>query len=148
MIVSFDTNILFYALEQPPADRQPVAEEIVAAVVRDRAPLAAQVLREFLAVVHRKGSVPLGHARAFAERIARRVDILDHDVGDLLDASSLAERRMFQFYDALICIVLRRGGVDTLFMEDMQDGQTIDGLRIVNPFNPDNRATVERAIAG
>jgi predicted nucleic acid-binding protein len=38
------------------------------------------------------------------------------------------------FWDAMLWATARRAGVQTLFSEDFQDGQTIEGVRILNPF--------------
>ena len=45
---------------------------------------------------------------------------------------------VWQIWDAVIISVCDAHGVSTLFTEDMQDGQRIGGLKIVNPFNPAN----------
>ena len=50
-------------------------------------------------------------------------------------ALGLAERYGFQVYDALIVAAALEAGCGTLFSEDMQDGQLIEGrLTIRNPF--------------
>ena len=55
----------------------------------------------------------------------------------MFDAFDLAERYRLQFWDAVIISVCDAHGVSALFTQDMQDGQRIGGLRIVNPFNAD-----------
>jgi len=42
------------------------------------------------------------------------------------------------FWDAMPWATARRAGVSILFSEDFQDGQTIEGVRILNPFAPYN----------
>jgi predicted nucleic acid-binding protein len=41
-----------------------------------------------------------------------------------------------QFWDALLVATVAEKGVTVLFSEDMQDGQIVNGVRIVNPFGP------------
>jgi predicted nucleic acid-binding protein len=53
---------------------------------------------------------------------------------DLLEAFDLAERKMLQYFDALIVAVTKRAGAAILLSEDMHDGLEIGGLKIVNPF--------------
>jgi predicted nucleic acid-binding protein len=53
---------------------------------------------------------------------------------DLLEAFDLAERKMLQYFDALIVAVTKRAGATILLSEDMHDGLEIGGLKIVNPF--------------
>ena len=38
------------------------------------------------------------------------------------------------FYDALIVQAASVAGCDTLYSEDLSTGETINGVRIVNPF--------------
>ena len=40
----------------------------------------------------------------------------------------------FSFYDSLIVAAALEAGCTTLYSEDMQDGQRIEGLTIRNPF--------------
>jgi predicted nucleic acid-binding protein len=39
------------------------------------------------------------------------------------------------FWDALIVQAAIEGHANTLYCEDMQHGQTLDSLRVVNPFS-------------
>ena len=38
------------------------------------------------------------------------------------------------YWDSLIVETALSAGADVLFTEDLQDGQIIEGLRVVNPF--------------
>lgn len=50
-------------------------------------------------------------------------------------ALDIRERYSFSWYDSLIVATALESGCDTLYSEDMQNGQEIEGrLRIVNPF--------------
>jgi len=47
----------------------------------------------------------------------------------------IAEGYGFSIYDALVVAAAMQAGCGTLYSEDFQDGQVIDGkLRISNPF--------------
>lgn len=46
----------------------------------------------------------------------------------------LREETGFQFYDSLIVAAALQLGCSTLLSEDLQDGRTLDGLVIRNPF--------------
>ena len=47
---------------------------------------------------------------------------------------AIEEEFGFSFWDSLIVAAARAIGCGTLLSEDMQDGQEIGGLRIVDPF--------------
>jgi len=50
------------------------------------------------------------------------------------------------FWDAMLWATARRAGVQTLFSEDFQDGQTIEGVRILNPFAAHNASRIEQTL--
>ena len=64
---------------------------------------------------------PLLHVTASAQLYHRGLDIQD--------------RYHYSFYDSLIIAAALEAGCARLLSEDMQDGQRIDSLTIVNPFN-------------
>jgi len=66
-------------------------------------------------------------------------------VDDLADAAMLSDSYNLQFFDALIISVAERSGATILLSEDLQDGRQFEGLRVLNPFNPDNAADIQRA---
>ena len=46
----------------------------------------------------------------------------------------LQQETHYSFYDSLIIGGALQAGCGTLYSEDLQDGQQIRGLRILNPF--------------
>jgi predicted nucleic acid-binding protein len=49
-------------------------------------------------------------------------------------ALHIAERYGYSIFDSLIIAAALHVGADTLYSEDMRDGQAINGLTIRNPF--------------
>ena len=141
MTVCFDTNVLIYAFIADDA-RHRTAASIVTGLASRGASLPSQVLREFLAVVHRKAFMPLAAAREAVATFENRFDLCAGSSADLIGASKLAERHQLNFYDALICVVARKAGVSTLLSEDMKDGTIFEGMRIIDPFAEANRDTL------
>jgi predicted nucleic acid-binding protein len=73
-------------------------------------------------------------------------DVPETTPDDLLAAAQYAERYKIAYFDALICAVASRAGATVLLSEDMADGMKIDGLRIVDPFDPGNQALLTHLI--
>jgi predicted nucleic acid-binding protein len=48
---------------------------------------------------------------------------------------SLSESNRLSFWDSLIVIAAKRCGAKTLYTQDLNRGQRIDGVEIVNPFD-------------
>lgn len=126
----FDTNILLYLLsgDTEKADR---AE----ALLMKGGVISVQVLNEFAAVASRKLGLSypeiseiLHTVRAVCAVNPLTVEI--HDRG-----LRIAERYGFSLYDALIVAAALLAGCETLYSEDLQDRQTIEGrLQVQNPL--------------
>ncbi|HME25208.1 MAG TPA: PIN domain-containing protein [Acetobacteraceae bacterium] len=130
--VFFDTNILIYAALQPDP-RSEVARDLLA----QRGVISVQVLNEFASVAHRKLRRPwseitraLAAIRVFCPS-PQPITVSTHEA-----ALAIAERSGYQLFDALIIAAALDAGCVTLFTEDLQDGQVIEGrLTIRNPFS-------------
>lgn len=132
----FDTNILVYIFDADAADKQRVARELWRTEsAAARAVLSAQVLQEFYVTVSRKLVRPL--AAEAAERAVRGFAahlVVPIDAPLVLAAIRRTQRLQFSLWDALIIEAAITAGATRLWTEDLQHGQRIDGLEVVNPF--------------
>jgi predicted nucleic acid-binding protein len=146
-VISLDTNILIYAYDPQDERRRDIAAHHLFRLLELRMPIAGQCLSEFLNVAHRKGRFPPSSAREVVELLALESEILEPSLQDRVTASRLAETHKIQFYDAQPIATLSRAGVKTLFSEDLKDGETYLGLKILSPFNPANSDQIGAAFA-
>jgi predicted nucleic acid-binding protein len=92
-------------------------------------------LQEFFAVVTRKIKVRLTTEQAldFLDVWSEcPVVILDYPA--IREAAKLSADSRLSFWDSLILVAARRSGAKRIYTEDLQDGQTILGVRVINPF--------------
>lgn len=147
-MIALDTNILVYATSDDADPRHGVAQSLLERLFVVRPVVPVQVLAEFLNVAHKgKLSDPDEATQRVQEWIplfATPATALD----DLTQAHGLARNYRLQFFDALIASVARRAGAATLLSEDMQDGLSIDGMTILNPFIRANQERIDTAIGG
>lgn len=131
--VFFDTNILVYAALQP----DPRSDTARALLVR-RGSVSVQVLNEFANVAHRKLRRPWPDImRALAAIRVLCAPPLPVTLATHEAALTIAGCTGYHIYDALIIASALEAGCVTLFSEDLQDGQLIEGrLTIRNPFRP------------
>jgi predicted nucleic acid-binding protein len=126
----FDTNVVIYAFRKDDP-RSQIAETLLAS----GGTVSVQILNEFAAVARRK-------LQRSWDEIARALEILRvfcpapapltieiHE-----HALKIAERYGYSMFDSLVIAAALEAGSSTLYSEDMQDGQSIDGLMIRNPF--------------
>ena len=87
--------------------------------------------------VTRKLARPLDAAAA-TEAVMRfaELPLVQIDGKMILAAIHRSRDSRLSFWDALVVQAAIEGHADTLYTEDMQDGQTFDGVRVVNPFAP------------
>ncbi len=146
MSVALDTNIIIYAFDQSNRSRHDIARRILKRAVGARAIVPRQVLGELLNVAHRKRRMSVAEARRAAELLAAELTVADTTQETLLGASQWAERLQLQYFDALICTVAAAAGARWLVTEDMQDGLSVDGLTVIDPYRPDNAARVDELL--
>jgi predicted nucleic acid-binding protein len=144
--ISIDTNLLVYASMSPHDPRSADAANWLERILEARVPIAGQMLSEFLNVAHRKHPRLIEKARQTVKMFSNAFDVIEQSLEDRISASSLAEARSIQFYDALLISTLARSGVHTLLSEDMTDGDTYGGVTVLNPFNPANAARIAAAL--
>ena len=131
-----DSNILIYAHDLDSGKRQPQAAKRLKDLWQDRAGcLNTQVLQEFYVNVTQKIRAPL--AKTAAREIVRNYGAWVHSAitpGTIVRASEIAEIWRISFWDGMIVAAAEQDEVSELLTEDLNHGQLIAGIRIVNPF--------------
>jgi predicted nucleic acid-binding protein len=126
----FDTNVVLYLLsaDTAKADR---AEELLAI----GGTVSVQVLNEFVSVALRKLRMSWPEIRDVLAQVRAVCPVEAISVETHERAMQVAERYGFSIYDALIISAALLAGCSTLYSEDMQNGQVIEGqLTIRDPF--------------
>ena len=132
-----DTNVLIYLFDDDSPGKQARAQALFDEE-RDRIVLSTQVLGEFYVNVTRKLEEPLTpDAAAQALENFSQFEIQSVTAELVLLAVRRSRLSLLSYWDSLIVETARSAGAEILFTEDLQHGQEIDGLRIVNPFSAD-----------
>jgi predicted nucleic acid-binding protein len=130
----FDTNVLIYTDDLSNFVKQKRALEVLNQhKLAKTGVLSLQVLQEYFVTVTRKYGVDPGVARRKIELFAT-FDVVEPALSDVLAAVDLHRLRHLSYWDALIVHTAKQAGCLVVLSEDMQHGQVIDGVRIVNPF--------------
>lgn len=131
-----DTNILVYAHDSDAGDKYLKARDAVKSLWDDgNGALSTQVLQEFYITVRRKIQRPLtpSQARGIIEGYLVW-DVVQNNPASILRASEIEERYQLSFWDALIVCAAAAVNATRILTEDLNHGQLIEGVRIVNPF--------------
>lgn len=128
-----DTNILVYALLQRDDPRTQVARQLLHALKFGDAVISTQVLTEFAHVAGLKARrSPADTERLL--RLCRYADVVVIATDDIIEAVRLRAQTSISLWDAMIVVAAARAGCQTLLTEDLNHGQVVRGVRIVNPF--------------
>jgi len=133
----FDTNVLIYLFDTGFPNKRKKARTLFQkhAEAGDIL-LSTQVLQEFYVAVTRKLARPLdGAAAAEAVSSFAELPLVQIDSKLILSAIHRSRNNRLSFWDALIVQAAIEGHASTLYSEDMQHGQVLDSLRVVNPFS-------------
>ena len=135
-LVFIDSNVLIYAYDSAAGKKREAAVLLLAELWRERrGVLSAQVLQEFFVNVTRKLSPPLKTAQA-RDVVRLYESWVHHDTSaaHVLRASEIMELAHISFWDGLILAAAEAAGAELLASEDLQNGQTIAGVTVMNPF--------------
>jgi predicted nucleic acid-binding protein len=146
--LTLDSNILVYALDTETPEKRDIARDLVVRAASSDAILTAQALAEYLAVIGRKYPQHFDVALAQAERWAVLFPVVPTSWTHVAAAAAFSRRHKLQLWDCVIWQAARSVGASIFLSEDLQDGLSLDGVRVLNPFKDRNRARLEQALAG
>jgi predicted nucleic acid-binding protein len=129
-----DTNVLVYAFDQSEPDKRSIAIEIIAGKMGPYT-VSAQVLNEFYWTATRKLQPPLSNeaAKQVVEKLSLGY-VVPIDALLVRQAIRLVEEARIPLWDAGIVVAARRAGANKLLTEDLNHGQVIAGVTILDPF--------------
>ncbi len=130
----FDTNILIYADDADAGAKQKKAQALLSeGIEKGTAVFSTQVLQEYFSVATRKLGVPAEVARRKIDVLASTdVVIIRPDL--ILGAIDLHRLHRLAFWDALIIKSAAAAKCSRVLSEDLNHGESIDGVRVENPF--------------
>ena len=146
-MISFDTNVLIYAVDRDGSLRHQQAVALLERAMRSGNCLQTlQSFSEFYNVLTRKLRIAAERAEAFVAAWRSVFPVEVASIADLDHAMRAVREYQLSFWDALLWATLRRAGVAVLVSEDFQDGRVIEGVRFANPFVPENAAVIAAAL--
>lgn len=131
----FDTNILVYLFDEVDDDKRERAERLIEqALESESGCISYQVVQEAINVITRKLDATPEKARQLLSHVLTPLWRVNPTPTLYERGLDLQTRYGFNFYDCLIVAAALEAGCKTLYSEDLQHGQQIDGLTITNPF--------------
>lgn len=129
-----DTNVLVYAEASDAPAKQRAALALLKQLYGGMdGVLSTQVLQEYCNVALKKLKLPAQHIRAQLD-LYEQFEVVQVTPAIIRAGLDLHQTRSLAFYDALIMASAQLAGCSVLFSEDLNAGETMAGVRIINPF--------------
>jgi predicted nucleic acid-binding protein len=136
-MVFVDTNVFLYAFDPADIKKQIASQAWLTALWKNgTGKISFQVLQEFYVKALQKWPESRDEIRAqvtdllYWQPVTADASLLDR-------AWKLQDRYQLSFWDALILAAATSVGCAYLLTEDLQTGQNLDGVVVVNPFLTD-----------
>ena len=134
--VFFDSNILVYANDSgEPAKQEKSKKLILDSIQKENAVISVQVLSEFFVTVTKKIQTRLTVPEAEKQlQLLSIMDVRELDFDLVMLAVNIHKTKRLSYWDSLIIASAESAGCTVLYSEDMNSGQTINGVTILNPY--------------
>lgn len=131
-----DTNVLVYSFDDTAGKKQDLAKELIRRATRDRrSAISFQVIQEFITTARKFATpMPFHELRLYVTAVLAPLCEVHSSILLYESALRICERSGYAFYDSLILAAAASTRCETLYSEDLQAGQTVAGVKIVNPF--------------
>lgn len=132
--VFVDTNVLLFALDRADLKKQEAARVWRAELWKTRlGRISFQVLQEFYVKATQKWPQARDDARAEVKDLLAWQPV-SIEAAILERGWKVQDRYQLSFWDALIVAAAKASGCRYLLTEDLQAGQDLDGVLVINPF--------------
>jgi predicted nucleic acid-binding protein len=134
MRFSVDTNILVYAAVRQSGPKHLQAIELMRRAAGRDCVVTLQALGEAFRILLVKYKVPSAGAAARVDEWRSAMPVVAADETCLIDAMDAVSGHGWSFWDAMMWATAKRAGCRLLLSEDGDDGRTLGGVTLVNPF--------------
>jgi predicted nucleic acid-binding protein len=128
--VFLDTNIVLYSFLSDDSNKAVKAEKLLE--IGDC--ISVQVLNEMISVLRGRKKWSWNDVDTALGVAAEVLSVVDLTLEAHQLAVAISTRYNYSIYDANILASAKLSGCDTLWSEDMQHGQVVEGVTILNPF--------------
>ncbi len=130
-----DSNVLVYFFDERDIRKQNIAMELINSLTKTRTgQISTQTLQEYFNVITKKLKCNKKQVCEDVENYARIFPVHCNRLKDIFSAIDISIRTQFSFYDSLIIAAAKATSCNIVYSEDLNDGQMVDGIKIINPF--------------
>ena len=132
--IFIDTNLLVYTVDRNNKGKLSHARKLLENVIANDIPvISPQVLQEFYSATTTKLKLDKIIAKNIIHNF-RNMEIVQVDLGIIEQGIDISILSQISFWDGLIIAAAEHANCSMIYSEDLNDSQTIRGIKIVNPF--------------
>lgn len=132
--IFFDTNILLYTIDKKDREKHQKSRDLLRKVTDHFFPvISTQVLQEFFNASTTKLNIDKIVSKNIIHNY-KNMEIVNIDLLLIEQAIDISILFQLSFWDSLIVAAAEQANCSYLISEDLNDGQKIRGIRILNPF--------------
>ncbi len=132
--VFFDTNILVYTVDKKDPEKTRVSRETIKSVTQNHSSvISTQILQEFYNAATSKLKIDKIAAKNIVHNL-RNMEIVTIDLILIEQAIDVSVLFQLSFWDSLVIAAAEQANCSYLVSEDLNSGQRIRGMEIINPF--------------
>ncbi|MBP5792584.1 MAG: PIN domain-containing protein [Spirochaetaceae bacterium] len=132
--IFLDTNIIAYIFDSRDALKKQQAKDIFKKLLlSDKCCISTQVLQELFNVLTKKLKYTKEEARTIISDLMK-IPVYQIKTADISLAMDLSIKTKFTIYDSLIIAAAKASNCTIVYSEDLNDGQCIDTVTVINPF--------------
>ncbi len=130
-----DTNLLVYTCDESDLIKQNTCIQFLEDIhIKAEPVISTQTLGEFFNIAYKKLKFSKEDAMIEVERLANSYPVYEIRTENVLHAMKISKNTQFSYWDSLILAMAIDSGCSVLYSEDLNDGQEIEGVKIINPL--------------
>lgn len=132
--IFIDTNILVYAHDTSNRLKRKRAQEILfKGIQEENIVISTQVICELFITLTKKLGMTIANARKEIS-LLNHILIIELTYPMIIESIDLHKSQKISFWDALIIVAANTSECSILYSEDLNHGQSVKALKIINPF--------------
>ena len=133
--IFFDTNILVYSVDENDLQKKEIASQLLTDASSSKTGIiSTQSLQEFYNVAVKKLKLSKQIAKEYVELFSSQLTVRQVTVPLILNAIDISIKNKLSFWDSLILSSANDNGCIIVYSEDLNNGQIVNGTKILNPF--------------
>ena len=133
--IFIDTNILIYSIDDNDIEKQSKADEIIVKLSENGGVISTQVMQEFFNIATQKLKLKKDYVKLLIQRLAECFIVHRKTEFDIYRAIDISINNQLSFWDSLILSAAISERCNIMYSEDLNDGQNVYGVKIINPLN-------------